>query len=130
VNRSLTHIGSAKKRIYNAQVFNLSDPAELKLYVAVMREYGDYLLQSPPPQYFSSKTESIHVFLDWMSEYDFEDEFINKTTKPTTVEAGDSGEQGGSPESALARLAARLQAKSLPSPEDGTDDGSGDPEQP
>lgn len=127
--------GHRKKKLYNARVFNLSEPAELQEYITVMRQYGDRLLSSPPERYFSSKSESIHIFIDWMSDYTYEEEFLQGLSKKAS-DSGDSGEQDGSaPGSALARLAARLQAKHMPSPDpepptEETEHGAGDPEQP
>ena len=124
-----------KKKIYNARVFNASDSAELQSYVEVMRKYAEYLVQSPPNLFFSSKDAEIHIFIDWMSDYTYEEEFLQ--TAPIPPPADPSQRTGDAPGSALAKLAARLQAKNIPSPEpepsedvEPSTDAAGDPDQP
>lgn len=107
------------KVIYNARVFNLSDSDELAQYVQVMRRYGDRLVSSPPERYFSSKSETVHTFVDWMSQLTFEEEFLGEPAPAGPPELPDEdGEfvaatqgHGGS---SLDRLAARLASISGP----------------
>jgi len=124
-------------KIFNARVFDLSKEDELQMYNVVMRRYGDMLVNSPPNFFFSAKEGAVKVYIDWMSEFSYEEEFLGEARK---TEPAPLDPQTGVPvgtNSAISRLAARLQGSKLPAPalelalveqEVPTDDPGTDPE--
>jgi len=66
---------------YNSQVFNISRREENELFQKVMRKYGPGKYESlikPPETYFSSKDANVYVFIEWMGEGTYYEEFLGE----------------------------------------------------
>ena len=75
--------GAEKLDVYNAQVFNVSEKEENDLYLDVVRKYGPGQLESlikPPETFFSSKDSALFVWVEWMGEATFKEEFLGEAS--------------------------------------------------
>ena len=68
-------------KVYNSQVFNASSSEENKQFLQVMRKYGPGQLEStikPPESFFSSKDACLYIWVEWMGERTYAEEFMGE----------------------------------------------------
>lgn len=118
--------------VYNAQVFNVSLKNDLENYLQVLRRYGPGELESlikPPETFFSSKDSALFVWVEWMGEATFREEFLGEESPIDQDFARFEAKDDESPpeipwsEQSIVSLADRLAdivTSANPEPSDGT----------